>query len=107
MRLTFPPVFILAPLLMALIFLPLALGLIPPNPLGYRTARSLSSPELWREANILAGWLGLSAATAALLINLGLLRIRRLRPEQRQLAGIGVFAAAMLIVAGVAVILNG
>jgi hypothetical protein len=93
---------------MALIFLPLALGLIPPNSLyGYRTARSLSSPELWREANILAGWLGLSAATAALLINLGLLRIRRLRPEQRQLAGIGVFAAAMLIVAGVAVILNG
>ena len=54
MRLTFPPVFILAPLLMALIFLPLALGLIPPNSLyGYRTARSLSSPDLDEQRRLL------------------------------------------------------
>jgi uncharacterized membrane protein len=99
---------VILPVLMALIFLPMALGWIGPNPVyGYRTARSLSSPELWYPANRIAGALGLAFALGALIINLGLLRLGRLRPETRSVTGVLVFAAAMLICAGTAILLNG
>lgn len=103
-----PPFSIALPLVMALVFLPMALSWVGPNPVyGYRTARSLSSPELWRTANQLAGALGLVAALGALLVNMGLLRIRRLSSQTRSLAGVSVSAAAMLIAGGAAILLNG
>lgn len=53
------------PALIVAVGVPLALGKIPPNGVyGYRTARSLSSPELWYQLNRLAG---LSLAGAGLL----------------------------------------
>ena len=103
-----PPFPIILPVLIALICLPMALGWIGPNPVyGYRTARSLSSPELWFPANQLAGSLGLAFSLGALLVNLGLLRARRLSSETRSLAGVLVTAAAMLICAGTTVLVNG
>jgi uncharacterized membrane protein len=99
---------VILPVVMALVFLPMALGWIGPNPVySYRTARSLSTPELWYPANQLAGSLGLAFSLSSLLINLSLLRSRRLGQETRSLAGVLVFAAAMLVCAGTAILLNG
>jgi uncharacterized membrane protein len=58
----------------ALLFLlsaPLVLRLVPPNRLyGFRTRKTLSSPEIWYPANVFAGYaLMLAAAVTGLIIS--------------------------------------
>ena len=62
--------FLIADAVIALIAIPLAMRLIPPNPIyGVRTARTLDDPKLWYAANALAGQLLLAAAgISAILI---------------------------------------
>jgi uncharacterized membrane protein len=49
--------------------LPLALNFVPRNGgIGFRTAKTLSSPVVWREANVFLGW----ALIAASLIGVGI-----------------------------------
>lgn len=95
-----------APLLMALMFLPLALAMVGPNPIyGYRTAASLSSPEAWRQANVLAGWIGFAFSIAALLINLYLLKAD---PQERgPVKPWAVFAVALAASAVMMFAVNG
>lgn len=51
------------------ISIPLALDLLPPNSaFGFKTAKTFSSPEVWREANTFLGW----ALITASLIGLGI-----------------------------------
>src|SRR6185312_13633927 len=46
----------LFPLLFAMLGLPLALGIVPPNGVyGVRTASTLASPKVWYSANLSAG----------------------------------------------------
>lgn len=95
-------------LLMALVFLPLALGLIGPNPIyGYRTPASYSSPEVWYRANAIAGWIGLGFSAASAILTAALLRSGRLTPERRSAAAWGVFVAAMLISVAIQFSING
>jgi uncharacterized membrane protein len=52
---------------MALVFgLPMALELVPPNRFyGFRTRKTLSSPDVWYPANRVAGWsLGIAGSAA-------------------------------------------
>jgi uncharacterized membrane protein len=51
--------------------IPLVLKLVPPNRLyGFRTRKTLSSPEIWYPANVFAGYaLMLAAAVTALIIS--------------------------------------
>jgi uncharacterized membrane protein len=45
------------PGLAAVLGIPMALGMVPPNRYyGYRTAKTLASPGLWYKANRIAGW---------------------------------------------------
>lgn len=49
--------------------IPLALNLVPPNGgIGFRTAKTLASPVVWREANTFLGW----ALIAASLVGFGI-----------------------------------
>jgi hypothetical protein len=58
------------PILMAALALPMLLGKIPPNPIyGFRTAKTLSSPDIWYAANRIAGWFMIAAAALALCHN--------------------------------------
>ena len=58
---------ILLPIVNILISLPLCLRLIPPNRLyGFRTRKTLSSPEIWYEANYKGG-VGLIVASVIAL----------------------------------------
>ncbi|MGA8221363.1 MAG: SdpI family protein [Candidatus Acidiferrales bacterium] len=56
---------------MAVVFgLPMALGLVPPNRFyGFRTRKTLSSPEVWYPANQVCGWAMVVAGTVAILHN--------------------------------------
>lgn len=59
----------LAWILVLLLSIPLALNLVPPNgPYGFRTAKTLSDPKVWRRANTFSGWVFLAAS----LIGLGI-----------------------------------
>jgi SdpI/YfhL protein family len=53
---------------LAVVFgIPMALGLVPPNRFyGFRTAKTLSSPEIWYPANRVSGWSLVIAGIAAL-----------------------------------------
>ncbi len=59
------------PFLVLLISAPMALGKIPPNRIyGFRTEKTLSSPEVWYPANRAAGWFMVAAAAVSLVFNL-------------------------------------
>ena len=56
-------------ILVFILSIPLALNLVRPNGFyGFRTAKTLSSPEIWRQANTFSGWVFLAAS----LIGLGI-----------------------------------
>ena len=43
--------------------IPMAFNLVPPNrAFGFRTAKTLSNPQIWRQANAFSGWIFLAAA---------------------------------------------
>jgi hypothetical protein len=52
---------------------PLARGLVPPNPLyGFRTSATLQDPGVWYSVNRLAGWWLATVAACTFLFRLGL-----------------------------------
>jgi hypothetical protein len=55
--------FFIPAVVFALISVPLVLGIVPPNRIyGVRTRRTLSSPDVWRRTNRVAGWAVLAAS---------------------------------------------
>ncbi len=66
----------LLPALMVLFALPMVLGKIPPNPIyGFRTPKTLSSPDIWYPANRIAGWFMVAAGALVFCFNLLLWKI--------------------------------
>ena len=58
------------PLLISAVCLPMALGLIAPNPLyGFRTSASLASANVWYQSNFSAGIAGVVLGIAGALLN--------------------------------------
>lgn len=63
----------IVPLIVAALAIPMFLGRVPPNDLyGYRTRKTHSSPEIWYEANRVAGRNMFVAGVLALAVNLSL-----------------------------------
>ena len=61
------------PLLILLLSIPMILDRVPPNgAYGFRTPKTLSSPEIWYPANRAAGWFMLAAMVVAICFNLAL-----------------------------------
>ncbi len=61
--------FSIACLVLAVVSVPMILGKIPPNSTyGFRTALTLSSPDIWYPANRFSGWTLLIAAGVSLAI---------------------------------------
>jgi uncharacterized membrane protein len=59
------------PGLLAIVAAPLALGKIPPNQIyGFRTLKTLSSPDIWYPANRMAGWWMIAAGALPICLNL-------------------------------------
>ena len=57
----------MACLLLAVVSIPMILGKVPPNSIyGFRTKRTLSSPDIWYPANTFSGWALLLAAVFSL-----------------------------------------
>ena len=63
----------IVPLVAFLVSIPMILDKVPPNSTyGFRTAKTLSSPEVWYPANRAAGWFVLGAAVISICFNLAL-----------------------------------
>ena len=61
------------PLVVLVLSIPMILGKVPPNgTYGFRTPKTLSSPEVWYSANRAAGWFMVSAAVISICFNLAL-----------------------------------
>ena len=61
------------PLLILLLSVPMVLGKVPPNgAYGFRTPKTLSSPDVWYPANRAAGWFMLAAVAVSICFNLAL-----------------------------------
>ena len=61
------------PLLILMLSLPMILGKVPPNgAYGFRTPKTMSSPEVWYPANRAAGWFMLAAMVVSICFNLAL-----------------------------------
>ena len=61
------------PLAALVLSIPMILGKVPPNgAYGFRTAKTLSSPEVWYPANRAAGWFMLAAMAISICFNLAL-----------------------------------
>jgi hypothetical protein len=90
------------PLIVAALSAPMALRLLPPNPVyGFRTAASLASPQIWYRANFWAGAAGVALGLAGAVLVHMLLRGRPVdRTRAISAAGIGVLAALASLAAG-------
>ena len=61
------------PLLILVLSVPMILGNVPPNgAYGFRTPKTMSSPEVWYPANRAAGWFMLAAMVVSICFNLAL-----------------------------------
>ena len=61
------------PLLILMLSLPMILGKVPPNgAYGFRTPKTMSSPEVWYPANRAAGWFMLAAMVVSICFNVAL-----------------------------------
>lgn len=61
------------PLVILVLAVPTILGKVPPNSVyGFRTPKTLSSPEIWYPANRAAGWFLAAAAVISIGFNLAL-----------------------------------
>lgn len=61
------------PILFVGLSIPLIVGKVPPNnTYGFRTAKTLSTPEIWYPANRAAGWFMVAAGVLATCLNLAL-----------------------------------
>jgi hypothetical protein len=78
------------PALFVIAAVPMALGKVPPNRVfGFRTPKTLSSPEIWYPANRIAGWWMIAAGVAAVCLNLV---VWRTHPDSSPAALVGVMA---------------
>ncbi len=65
-----------APLIVIAISIPMAFGKVGPNGFyGFRTPKTLSSPEIWYPANRVSGWLLIAAGACTIVVNLVLLAL--------------------------------
>lgn len=88
------------PGLAILIFLPLALGLVPPNGLyGFRTPKTLSSSEVWFAANKVGGWIAIGASFLFIGFAFMLPRFRPDWPEHKQIVCMALAYPPFLVVA--------
>ncbi|HEX8063239.1 MAG TPA: SdpI family protein [Allosphingosinicella sp.] len=70
---------LVAPLLIAAVSLPMALGVVPPNRVyGFRTSASLASPEVWYSSNLWAGGTGVALGLAGAFLTYRMLKSRPL-----------------------------
>ncbi len=61
--------FLWLPLLTILLGLPMIMGLVSQNGIyGFRTTKTLSSPEIWHRANRMAGWDLVIASLASVVL---------------------------------------
>ena len=61
------------PLVVVASSIPMILGKVPPNRIyGFKTSKTLSSPEIWYPANRVAGWFMVAAAVVSICFNLAL-----------------------------------
>lgn len=64
------------PFLIVALSIPLILGKVAPNgAYGFRTTKTLSSPDVWYPANRAAGWFMVGAGVISIILNLCLWRI--------------------------------
>jgi SdpI/YfhL protein family len=99
---TLRALFIVAPVLMFVLGIPLALKLVPPNRFyGFRTSTTFSSPEAWYQINFATGLAMIAAGIVSglfvLLLSYGVIE---LKPEPRYIMGIlltGVITLLFLI----------
>ena len=94
--------FIVTPVLMFALGIPLALNLVPPNRFyGFRTRTTFSSLEAWYQINFATGLAMLGAAiVGGLLVLLLSYGVIELKPEPRYILGIlltGVITLLFLI----------
>lgn len=83
-----------------LLSVPLILGLVPPNGLyGFRTGKTLSSPEIWYAANRAAGWIMLAASLVAVGFNLILPHLWPDLPQRKQLVWMALSYPPVLVIA--------
>jgi hypothetical protein len=87
------------PAFIAVLALPTALGMIPPNRwYGFRTPKTLSSPDIWYSANRFSGWVLVAASGLVICFNLVLLW---LHPDWEQdtllLREVGALVVALLL----------
>jgi len=76
-------------ILLFILSFPLAFNLIPPNRVyGFRTASTLSSPDIWAKANIFAGWAFMLSALAGAAVTYFI-------PEAAE--SLGVFLAVIFV----------
>lgn len=59
------------PALLIALAIPMVLGRVPPNHwYGFRTSKTLASPEIWYVANRVGGWLMIFAGLLTMSVNL-------------------------------------
>lgn len=72
----------LLPAILVVLAVPLALGMVPPNGLyGFRTPKTMSSPDIWYPANRFAGWWMIAAGALTVCFNFVVLSMHRDSPE--------------------------
>jgi len=89
----------LLPGILAALALPLALGIVPPNWLyGFRTRKTISSPEVWYPANRVAGWWMIAAATLSVCFNFVFLSMHPDWPQESLIPWLaGALVLSMLL----------
>jgi uncharacterized membrane protein len=92
----------LLPIVFAALAAPLALGKVPPNGFyGFRTPKTLSSPDIWYPANRIAGWLMIAAAALAICFNLVLSSMHPEWPDEKLVLWMTGTGTTLLLLAGV------
>jgi len=78
------------PAVIAGVAVPMALQMIPPNGFyGFRTPKTLSSPEIWYPANRVSGWALIVSSLLAIVFNLCLRSSHPDWPQQKLILWMG------------------
>lgn len=96
-------ILLVPPLLIALVSLPMALGIVPPNRLyGLRTTRTLESADIWYASNFRAGTAGVMLGFGGAVLVFGIIRSRSITGVTKALlaGGTAVFVALASAAAG-------
>lgn len=86
------------PAIVILVSIPMILGKVPPNRLyGFRTPKTLSSPDIWYPANRASGWFMTAAGLLALCCNAAVLALSRDWPQTTLIRWLQVITMAPLV----------